>query len=1219
MSFVHLHVHSQYSLLEASCRIEDMIAKCQKWSMPAVALTDVGNMFGGAEFYFSCKQAGIKPLIGLEVLIAPSSRFDKGQSPDQITLSNRKLVLLAMNYEGYQALCRISTIGYQEGFYYRPRIDYEVLEKYSEHLIALSGGVNGEVPWTFLNQGADAAKQKAQTFKNIYGDRFYLEMNRTGVPKWDKINPFLLELSEDLQVPLVAANDVHYTEQDDQLSQEVLVCIGSNKVITDESRYRLGSDQFYFKSPDEMRKLFDDIPQVCDRTLEIAERCDVEFKLKNKQGHTNYHLPAFPTSKGVSLLEEMRQKSYEGFKNRVKFLKNHGREFTKEQITKYNERLDYELSIIDKMGFNGYFLIVQDFINWAKENSIPVGPGRGSGAGSLVAYSLGITDLDPIEHNLIFERFLNPERISMPDFDIDFCQDRRGEVIDYVSQRYGASNVAQIITYGKLKAKAAVRDVGRVLGMVYSEVDTIAKLIPDDLNMTLTKALEQEPRLTEMREMDPQLNNLLDIALKVEGLVRHAGIHAAGVIIADKELVNYSPLSKGSDGESVVQFDMKYAEKIGLIKFDFLGLKTLTHIQYALELVEKNYKKKISPEQIDVNDKGIYEILSSGDTAGIFQFAGDGITDATRMIKPKSFSDITAITSLYRPGPMEMIGSYADRYHGREEVKYVFPELENILKETYGIIVYQEQVQLIAAKIAGYSLGEADMLRRAMGKKITEEMQQHRTRFIEGAVEKKFDKVKAGELFELMAKFASYGFNKSHAAAYCVVTAQTAWLKKYYPVEFYAGLLSCEMNSTDKVVRYIKDARTHNIEVVSPHINKSSVLFEGKDNTIFYSMGAVKGVGTAAVEAIVEAREKLEKARGGEGRSGSKKSRAGSNEGSGARSQSVQFASLEEFFETVDLRRVNKKVMESLIKAGAFDGFGYNRATLFQDYSKFLDRAERNRQDKEVGQESFFDMIDAGATGAANGAGNGAGTSKGVSNESQGILKEIPEWSRQLRLQHEKEVLGFYLSDHPLSGLENFLNPWVTCSVSEIVDKYDQIPRMKGMTPYGRTYVRRPVVFSGILSGQKSFITKKGDPMAFAQLEDFSGAVELVIPPAAYSKVRHLVDTDQPVLISGELEKKENVFKVIVENIQIVEEKIRSSKRVTFNFSKDFVDKQFKQIKTVCDECPGETQVLISVFLDDLNRKTILKTPDGFRVKADFEFIERLRKDFGNLDFIELN
>ena len=704
MSFVHLHVHSEYSLLEAACRLKSLVKKAAEDGMPALALTDNGNMFGAIEFYFAAEAAGIKPIMGMDVYIAPGSRLEKKQDRDSVQQFPKRLVLLAQNLDGYRNLCKLSSIGYQEGFYWKPRLDYEVLEKYSENLICLSGGLRGEVAETFLKEGAAAAREKITKLKNIFGDRFYLEICRTGVPDWEQLGPFLIEASKEMGVPLVATNDVHYLTPDDQIAQEVLICIGTNKTLQDESRFRLGSSQFYLKKAKDMEKLFADIPEAISNTLAIADRCNVKFKLKDEAGKPVYHLPTYPTQGGVGLKEEIARQAREGLIVRFEEAAVRGEPVPEEKKPEYFSRLDFELNVIDRMGFNGYFLIVQDFINWAKNHDIPVGPGRGSGAGSLVAFSLRITDLDPIPYFLLFERFLNPERISMPDFDIDFCQDRRQEVIQYVSDKYGAGSVSQIITYGKLQTRAAIRDVGRVLGLTFAETDVVSKLIPDKLGITIKEALEMEPRIRELMELDPQINTLMDLAMRVEGMVRHAGIHAAGVVIADGELVRHAPLYRGPDGENVVQYDMKHAEKIGLIKFDFLGLKTLTHINYALKLVEKNRGKKILSQFIPIHDAGIYDLMSRGDTAGIFQFEGEGITDATRRIKPSSFADITAITSLYRPGPMANIPEFTKRKHGESPVEYPIAETQAVLEETYGIMVYQEQVMGIASRVAGYSL-----------------------------------------------------------------------------------------------------------------------------------------------------------------------------------------------------------------------------------------------------------------------------------------------------------------------------------------------------------------------------------------------------------------------------------------------------------------------------------------------------------------------------------
>jgi DNA polymerase-3 subunit alpha len=1154
--FVHLHLHSQYSLLEATTRFQPLMKKAIEYEMPAVALTDNGNMFGAVEFYFAAKDAGIKPILGMDIYLAPKSRLTKGEDREAAQQPNRRLVLLAQNEQGYKNLCQISSIGYQEGFYYKPRVDYEILQKFSGNLIALSGGTRGDVAYTLERFGPEAALEKIRELQKLFPESFYLEMNRT-TPEWTKINEFLIEASRITGAPLVAANNVHYIEQEDQIAQEVLICIGSNKTLQDESRYRLGSDQFYFKSSKAMRELFKDVPEACDRTSEIADRCNIKFKLKDENGKAIYHLPTFPVTRGMTLAEEIRQNSFEGLEERYKEAAARGEAVAEEEKPKYAARLDYELGVIEKMGFISYFLIVQDFIGWAKNNTVPVGPGRGSGAGSLVAYCLRITDLDPVKYTLIFERFLNPERISMPDFDIDFCQDKRQSVIEYVTQKYGQASVSQIITYGKLQARAAIRDVGRVLGMTYAEVDVISKLMPDKLGLTLEMALEMEPRIKEQMDLNPQIANLIDLAKKIEGLVRHAGIHAAGVIIASDDLVNYAPLYRGAAGENVVQYDMKYAEKIGLIKFDFLGLKTLTHIQNALDLIEKNRGKKIRPQDIPVSDKGIYEIMSRGDTAGIFQFEGDGITDAVRKIRPACFEDITAINALYRPGPMDMIPEYTSRMHGETTVEYLFPELEEILKETYGIIIYQEQVMSISSKIANYTLGEADMLRRAMGKKIASEMDAQKERFMKGAKENGHDEKKAGQLFDLMKEFANYGFNKSHAAAYCVIAAQTAWLKNYYPVEFYAALLSTEMSNTDNIVRYVKDARTRGIKVEPPHVSHSDYKFTVKDDTIYFSLGAIKGVGEGAVEAIVEAR---------------------------AKQPDGKFATLQDFFESVDTRRVNKKTIECSIQAGAFEGFGFHRAQLMKGYEKFLERADTVREDREVGQGNLFAMIE-----------QESGEAEKV------ILDPVEPWSRMARLTYEKDVLGFFLSDHPLSGVGSLYKIWTTC----------EIDQLKTQEP------KKRVVLAGLIVNMKEFITKKGTRMCFAQLEDMSGTVELVVFPDTFAKCEALLKEDRPVLVGGNLERDGEACKILVDRVGLLDEALRKSKQMVLKLDSS-MEQHFPNLVELFKKHPGPTGVELEIDLPDLRQTITLDVTEPQGIELSPDFFESLHVLFGRSDFIEM-
>lgn len=1175
-SFVHLHMHSEYSLLEASCRVKGLAKKAAEYGMPALALTDNGNMFAAIEFYFACLDKNVKPILGLDVYMAPGSRLSKGQDRNEIRKDNTRLVLLAQSLKGYQTLCQVSTIGYQEGFYYKPRIDYEVLKKHNEDIICLTGGLRGEIAQSFLNEGPEQALEKIRGLKDIFGDRLYLELNRTGLPQWSALNQFLIESSKIVGAPYVAANDVHYLGQDDQMSQEVLVCIGSNKTLHDDSRFRLGTDQFYFKSSDQMRILFKDIPEACDRTLEIADRCNIKFKLKDEKGKPIYHLPSFPTQEGRSLKEEIKNLSLEGLKIRRQESEALGEKIDDEKWTQYLSRLDYELDVIDRMGFNGYFLIVADFINWAKTHDIPVGPGRGSGAGSIVAYSLRITDLDPMPYSLLFERFLNPERISMPDFDVDFCQDRRQEVIQYVTEKYGTPSVSQIITYGKLQCRAAIKDVGRVLGLTFADVDQVSKLVPDKLNITIDEALQTEPRIKELMELNPQIATLIELAQRVEGMVRHAGIHAAGVIIADGDLAKHAPLYRGADGENVVQYDMKHAEKIGLIKFDFLGLKTLTHIDRALKLIASNRGKKIEAHQIPLNDSKIYELMSSGDTAGVFQFEGEGITDAIRQIRPTSFYDITAINALYRPGPMAMIPEFAKRKHGEAPVEYVIDDTKEILSETYGIIVYQEQVMGIASKVAGYSLGEADMLRRAMGKKIKEEMDQHRVRFLKGAKELGHDEKKSEELFELMYKFADYGFNKSHAAAYCVIAAQTAWIKHYYPAEFYAALLSTELGDTDKVVKYVKDAQKRGLQVLPPDVNHSEFLFTVKDDDIYFGLGGIKGVGESAVAAIIEARNNL---------------------------PTKKFKDLNHFFESVETRKLNKKVIECLIKAGAFDAFGIHRAQLAGNYQKFLDRAEEVRRDREMGQASLFDLGPATAT------------------EIQ--LDNVKAWGRSQSLAHEKEVLGFYLSDHPLKGFETVAQVWASGSVSELQKiftdhqaKTANEPKPK-YDPKNRDAGKKRVIITGIITECREFITKKGTRMAFARMEDLTGSCELVVFPDAYEKVQMLLKDERPMMIGGLLDGESGVPKVLVDNMAPIAESMKKIKRVIVHLHK-IEEADFEKLCHIFESIPGSTKVEMVLEIPEEKKILNLETERFAGVDLSNELLESIHTQFGRTDFLEM-
>ncbi len=1131
--------------------------KAAEFQSPALALTDNGNMFGAIEFYFACMDAGIKPILGLDAYLCYGSRLEKTQEH----AFTPKVTLLARDLEGYRQLCKLSSIGYQEGFYYKPRIDLEVLAQSSSNLIALSGWTHGYLWETYFRQGKDKARERALELKKIFGERFYLEMGQFQILDEKEYQTFLRELSDSEKIPLVAANDVHFLTPDDQIAQEVLICIGTNRTLSDNTRFKLGSNQFYLKQPQKMREAFQADQELCDRTLEIAEQCNLKFKLKDEHGKSIYHLPSFPLKQGSSTKEEIQALSEKGLEQRFQEAAERGEPVANEEKAKYLERLHFELGVIDRMGFNGYFLIVQDFINWAKEQEIPVGPGRGSGAGSLVAFSLKITDLDPVPYKLLFERFLNPERVSMPDFDIDFCQDRRGEVIQYVTNKYGRESVSQIITYGKLQARAAIKDVGRVLGMTFPEVDVVTKLIPDKLGINLAEALEMEPRLREAMELNPQVSTLLTLAQKVEGMVRHAGIHAAGVIIADGELIRHAPLYKGADGENVVQYDMKHAEKMGLIKFDFLGLKTLTLIKQAFSMILKGHGRKISAHDISLNDPGIYDIMGKADTAGIFQFEGDGITDAIRKIRPSGFTDITAINALYRPGPMAMIPEYAKRKHGESPVEYVLEITRDVLQETYGIIVYQEQVMGIASVVAGYSLGEADMLRRAMGKKIKEEMDKHRERFLKGAAANGHDPKKSEELFDLMYKFADYGFNKSHAAAYCVVAAQTAWLKNYYPAEFFAALLSTEISDTDKVVKYIKDAQKHGITVRPPHVNHSEFLFTVHKGEIYFGLGAIKGLGQSAVDAILEGRKQKE---------------------------GQQFTGLEDFLQTVDARKINKKTMECLIKAGALDDFEHHRGQLLHNYPRFLEWASQLAREKELGQISLFDVTE--------------GVSQSVGFD---VVKPLP---RQQYLNFEKEVLGFYLSDHPLKGFESLSRIFATHTISQVPDL--EVPEYNF-----RTKEKRKITVLGICTEMRELITKKGTRMAFLRFEDLSGNIEVICFPDAFAKFEALLKADQSLLLTAALEKNQDQVKLILDSVVTVEEALSKPKKLVVRLDK-LSESEFAPLDEILSSFPGSVKVDLIMCLADYSRD--IQFESERQVQLNTEFIETVQQNFGRTDFFEV-
>ena len=892
--FVHLHLHTQFSLLDGACRIPELLALANQFKMPSLAITDHGNMFGAIDFYIEARKAGIKPIIGCEAYIAPGSRLEKSSAG--IEDAAYHIILLAKDETGYGNLMKLVSIGYLEGFYYRPRIDKEALEQYSKGLIGLSACLKGEIPSLLRQRRFNDALKCADTYLQIFGkDNFFLEVQGNSLPEQAIVNVDLIKLSKELNIPLIATNDVHYLTKERAASHEALLCIQTQTTLDDPNRMRFGTDEFYFTSPQEMKKLFKELPQAISNTIAVSERCNLELDF-NKP-----HLPKYEPPVGKTKDEYLRELCEEGL------IKRYGKSSSEISL-----RLEHELKIIKDMGFISYFLIVWDFIHYAKKEGIPVGPGRGSAAGSLVSYLLGITDLDPLKYGLLFERFLNPERMGLPDIDIDFCYERRQEVIDYVTNKYGQENVAQIITFGTMQARAVVRDVGRVMGLPYADVDRIAKLIPAEPDMTLKKALDSETELMNLYKNDSRISKLINTALVLEGLNRHASVHAAGVVIADKPLDNYSPLFKTGDDQVTTGYSMGVLEKIGLLKVDFLGLRTLTVIDETLKLVKKTQGKEINIETLPLDDSKTYKLLASAQTSGVFQIESSGMRDLLKKMEPSRFEDIIALLALYRPGPIGsgMLDDYIRRKHKIIPIKYEHPKLEPILKETYGIMVYQEQIMQIASSLAGFSLAQADLLRKAMGKKIPEVMEKQRINFILGCVKNGIKELLANKIFDLMEYFSGYGFNKSHSTAYALISYRTAYLKANYPVEFMTALLTSERSNTDKIVEYVSEAERMGLQVRPPDINDSEPLFKAVDaKTIRFGLLAIKNVGGGAAESIIKARE------------------------------SSKFVSLEDLCSRIDLRLANKKVLESLIKCGAFDYFNTTRAQMFASLEFILESA----------------------------------------------------------------------------------------------------------------------------------------------------------------------------------------------------------------------------------------------------------------------------------------
>jgi DNA polymerase-3 subunit alpha len=1152
--FTHLHVHSQYSLLDGAIRIADLLDKCKEYGMESVAITDHGAMFGALEFYAKAKKAGIKPIVGCELYIAPGDRRVKKVVDGNIAYH---IVLLAMNHTGYKNLMKLASIAQFEGFYYKPRIDMEVLKEHNEGVIALTACLHGQVPYLIHKNDMGAARKKAKELYDIFGDRLYFELQENGIPDQQIVNDGLKKLGAEMGIKVVATNDCHYLNREEAHAHELLLCIQTGKTINDPKRFRFTTDEFYFKSPEVMRKSFAHCPESIATTQEIADRCNLEINFGD------YYFPNFPVEPGKTLDSMFTDACWNGLKIRFDQMREAGT-FNEEVEKNYTERLAMEIDVISTMGFPAYFLIVADFINWAKDHAIPVGPGRGSGAGSLAAFAMSITNIDPIPYGLIFERFLNIERKSMPDFDIDFCQERRGEVIEYVRQKYGgAEYVAQIVTYGSMKARGVIRDVGRALDIPFGDVDKVAKLIPDQLKMTIKKALAEEPKLQEAADSDPRIEELLSVSKTLEGLARHTSTHAAGVVVSPTPMTDYLPTCRGSNEETLTQYDMKHTEMTGLIKFDFLGLKTLTVIDKAVKHIKIDNGFDLNIDTIPMDDPKTFELLCSGDAQGVFQLESSGMRELLVKLAPEQFSDLIALVALYRPGPLDsgMVDDFVETKHGRKEADYPLPDIKFVLEETYGVIVYQEQVMKIANILASYSLGDADILRRAMGKKIAEVMDEEKVKFMAGAIKNDYPADKAEYIFDLMAKFAGYGFNKSHSAAYALVSYQTAYLKAHYMPQFMTALLSCDMNNTDKVVLYINECSEHDIEVLPPDINESVKDFSVKDNRIRFGLAAVKNVGENALDSIVEERNKNGK-----------------------------FTSISDFCNRVDSRKVNSRVIESLIKSGSFDSLGYNRAQYMAVLDQAMEQAKAVQRDLQSGQMSLFGVVP---------------ETQNKTELSHIPMPDIPEWDERKKLVLEKETVGFYITGHPLNDAIQEINTIIDCQIQDLIEWGDD----------------QPVRIGGLIRSCKKLKSKRGDPMAFLAVEDLFEAVEVVVFPNTYAECEELLSSTDPLIIQGTVQKDDRGPKIIAESIdslQDAREKYTEAARIKLNsdkLSRQQLEKVKKTLYQYHGSCPvrltlhfsGRGEVDIDV-LKDLTIRPCRALTDTMEEILDYKAISFSKK-----------
>jgi len=1117
MSFTHLHVHTEYSLLDGLAKIKELVKRAKELGMDSLAITDHGSMFGVIDFYKECKANGIKPIIGCEVYVAPGDRFSK-KGRDDANLYH--LVLLAKNNKGYENLIKLVSKGYTEGFYYKPRIDMDLLKEYSEDLVALSACLGGVVSKRIMNEGYDAGKDMAMELESIFGKgNFYLELQDHGYTDQKIVNSKLINISKDTGIPLTCANDVHYVNKEDHDAHDILLCVQTNRTVNEEDRMKMEEREFYLKSEEEMRERFKNFPEAIENTSKIADMCDVTFTFGE------YKLPKFDVPEGFTPESYLRHLCERGIANRYDIVTD-----------EIKERLEYEISIIAQMGFVDYFLITWDFIKFAKDNDIVVGPGRGSAAGSIVSYALDITNIDPLKYGLIFERFLNPERVSMPDIDIDFCFERRVEVIDYVIRKYGEKNVAQIITFGTMSARAVIRDVGRALDIPYADVDKIAKMIPMELKITIKKALDINRELKELYNNDTKVKYLLDMSMRLEGIPRHSSTHAAGVVVASKPIEEYVPLST-NEGVIVTQFPMTTLEELGLLKMDFLGLRTLTVIQNAVKQIKYNHGTEIDIDEIDLDDKKVYELISSAKTEGVFQLESAGMKSFMKDLKPECIEDIIAGVSLYRPGPMDFIPKYVKGKHDKESITYDHPLLENILKPTYGCIVYQEQVMQIVMEIGGFTLARSDLLRRAMGKKKMKVMQEERVNFLKGALEKGLTEDVANKIYDEMIDFAKYAFNKSHAAAYAIIAYQTAWLKAYYPVEFMAALLTSVMHNTDKVTEYINEAREMKIDILPPNINSSYKKFSVDGNRIMYALAAIRNVGEKAAQELIDERE-----------------------------ESGKYKSLISFIERTSM---NKRGIEALIKAGAFDDLPGNRRQYVMVHAKLVEAVNKRNRCLADGQIGLFDCAS--------------------DEELKEELPNIGEYDSKLFLQFEKEMLGVYVSGHPLDEYREELKKYVSKYSKDL--KKDE----------------EEVIICGVINKVTTKYTKNNNKMAFITLEDFFGSTEIIIFPNVYEKLQDKIEEDAIVFVRGVVNiQDEDVAKVLANRIFSFDEMRNKNKKLWLKIE-DGKEDNLEKVKNVLKSSKGSTEVIM--YLEKEKKK--IKAKRENYVTVDYILLENLKDILG--------